>query len=138
MPSTTYGHAEERPGEAGAGLEARVAADAASLRVKPAVDAGRALVVPHERPDAVAPGIAVARPRPNLALRHGGVLELAERQVFRLAVNRDVAAGAEAARHRQIGRDVGGVVPVVEFLFDHRRDVDAPHLQERRRPPGLL
>src|SRR5215216_6535587 len=89
------------------------------LRKQPAVHPGRADIVPHEGPDAVAPRVAVARLVPFRAFRHPGMLEFIKGQVFRLAVHRDVAAGAETAGHREIGRDIGGVVPVVELLLDH-------------------
>ena len=62
-----------------------------------------------------------------------GVLEFIHRQVFRLALDREIATRADAPRHGEIARDAGGVVAVVELLFHRRGDVDAPHLQERRR-----
>src|SRR5579862_9309110 len=58
------------------------------LRIEPAVDPGRADIVPHEGADAVAPRIAVAGLGPGRALGHSRVLELVERQIFRLAVDR--------------------------------------------------
>src|ERR1700704_1132681 len=110
----------------------------ALFRVEPAVDAGRADIVPHEGTDAVAPWIAVAGARPFGAFRHRGVLELVERQGFRLAVDRRIPARVDAAGALQIGRDIRRIVPVVELLLDHRRDVDPPHLQKRRRLVNLL
>src|SRR5437016_4959363 len=88
------------------------------LRIEPPVDPGRADIVAHEGADAVAPGVAVAGPRPGLAFRDVRVLELVEGQIFRLAVDGDKAARAKTARHRHIRREVGRVVPVVEFLLD--------------------
>src|SRR6266566_5506517 len=120
------------------GMTVRPADRVRLFRVEAAIDAGRTDVVPHEGADAVAPRIAVAGPRPFRGLRHAGMLELVERQVFRLAVDRDVAARAEAAGTLEIRRDVGGVVPVVELFLDHRRDIDSSHLQKRRGLAGLL
>lgn len=70
-------------------------------------------------------------PTPNA--RRPERIELVQRQVFRLGVDRHVAPRAEAARHLEIGRDVGGIVPVVELVRDHRRDVDATHLKKMAR-----
>src|SRR3981189_3169289 len=105
----------------------------ALFRVEPAVDAGRANIVPHEGTDAVAPWIAVAGARPFGAFRHRSVLELVERQVFGRAGDRHIPPRVDAAGALQIGRDIRRIVPVVELLLDHRRDVDPPHLQTRRR-----
>src|SRR3984957_12138435 len=84
-----------------------------SLWKDAAIDAGRADIVAHVRPDAVAPWVGVTGAGPSVALRHVRVLEFVERQVFRLRVDRHVASRAEAARHCAVGRNIGGVVPVV-------------------------
>src|SRR6266852_1383892 len=67
------------------------------LRIEAAVDPRRADIVSHEGADALAPRVAVAGPLPGRALGDAGVLELVERQIFRLAIDRDEAAGTEAA-----------------------------------------
>ena len=66
------------------------------------------------------------------------MLEFVERQVFRLTVDCQIAARPETARAFEVGRDIGRVVPVVELLLDHGRNVDAPHLQKRGGVAGLL
>jgi hypothetical protein len=58
------------------------------------------------------PRIACPRTGPSLALRHFGVFELVEGQVFGLAFDGDIAAGAHAARHREITGDVDRVVSI--------------------------
>src|SRR5436190_4315778 len=120
-----------------AGMTAR-SAGGVLFRVEPAIDAGRADIMPHEGADSVAPRIAVAGTGPFGSLRHAGMLEFVERQVFRLAIDRHIASRVDTAGAVEIGRDIRRVVPVVELLLDHRRDVDPPHLQKRRRLAGLL
>src|SRR5579863_3703060 len=82
------------------------------FRVDAAVDAGGAGVVPQERMDAPSPGVTRPRRCPSLALRHALVLEFVKRQVFRLTLDRDPAARVDDPGHRQIARNVDGVVPV--------------------------
>src|SRR6266568_859286 len=59
------------------------------LRIEAAVDPGGAEIVAHEGADALTPRVAVAGALPGGAFRHAGVLELVERQIFRLAVDGD-------------------------------------------------
>src|SRR5439155_5803803 len=109
-----------------------------SLRKKAAINAGRADIMPHKSADTVAPGIAVARLIPFRSFRDAGMLEFVKRQIFRLTVDRHIATRSETTRAFEVGRDIRGVVPVVELLLGHRRDVDAPHLQKRRGLARLL
>src|SRR5215469_5706145 len=84
------------------------------------------------RAHAGVPWIAIARARPFRRIWHVGVVEFVDRQVSRLALDREMAPRAEAARDGEIAWNIGGVVPVVELLLHRGGDVDAPHLEERR------
>src|SRR6476660_7892614 len=99
---------------------------AALFRENAAVDAGEADIVAQvgRHP----PGPRVARPRlaPGLALRNLGMLELVQRQVFRLAFDGDKATSPQNPRHGQISRDVDRVVPIVELLLDRGGNIDPP------------
>src|SRR5439155_24550429 len=108
------------------------------LRIRAAIDAGRPDMMPHKSAHTLAPRIAVARLIPFGVLRDAGMLELVQRQVFRLTIDRHIAAGSETARATEIGRDIRRDVPVVELLLYHRRNIDAPHLQKRRGLARLL
>src|ERR1700737_3951096 len=106
------------------------------FRVDALVNSGRPLVVSQIRLHPPRPRIACSCPIPGLALRNPGMFELVDGQIFRLAFDGDKPAGAEAARDRQIARDISCVVPGVELLLHRCGDVDPPHLEKRSQTLG--
>src|SRR3984957_6916022 len=104
----------------------------ASRRIDAAKDGWRTFVQAHVGAHARVPRISGTGTRPFGGVRHAGVFELVDCQVFRLAFDGEIAARTDAAGHRQIPWDVVGVVPVVEFLLHGGGDIDASHLKEWR------
>src|SRR5216684_1008209 len=104
------------------------------VRINSRVDARRSGAMLQVRPHALRPRIAVADCAPRVGFRHLRILELVERQVFRLAFDTNVTSCADTARHGHVAGNIDRVVPGVELLLHRGRDIHAPHLQIRRHP----